>query len=586
MGTDAELQTAWARLVVASLVDGGVREAVISPGSQSTPFVVAALEHPSLRCHSVFDERSAAHFALGQARSTGRASLVVCTSGSAVANYFPAVVEAYESGLPLVVLSADRPPELLGVGANQTTDQIEMFGGHVQFFANLGEPGGDIQQLRAVRRTAARAIDAAHGPRPGPVHLNAQARKPLEPVAPTSAEAIAREAQIEALLAEPLPRVHASRGVDAAAVAEVADAIEAAERPVILAGPVEVWQESMRGALLELAERTGALVLAEPASQLRFGPPSDRVCGGFDALWSSTRWRLATTPDFVLQFGASPVSGAWERLNQTAQIPRVVVHPWAWADPASNAGRFVRATPHAFVAALAQHTLAATPARLEFAGRMIAAERRVWSVAKAVLNEAGTTLTEAAVAPALFESAPAQSAIVLGNSLPIRNVAQWVAPSEKPLRVFSQRGVSGIDGLVSAAAGTSSCEAGPTALLIGDVSFLHDLNGLALAARAERPLVVVVINNGGGRIFEQLPIAERGGDWLPFFTTPHQADLRSAARVYGCHFASVKTPQALDEALAKAYLERTCTVIEALVPPESARQQAAALRARVEDEAS
>ena len=181
MGTAAERQTEWARLVIESLVQAGVRDAVISPGSRSTPFVIAALQQTKLRCASALDERSGAHYALGQARSTLRPTLLLCTSGSAPANYFPAVVEASEAGVPLIVLSADRPPELHHCGANQTTDQTQLYGRHVRFFAQLGEPRDDLLSLRSVRRLMARAMAEATGVKPGPVHVNAQARKPLEP---------------------------------------------------------------------------------------------------------------------------------------------------------------------------------------------------------------------------------------------------------------------------------------------------------------------------------------------------------------------------------------------------------------------
>ena len=244
MGTAADLQTQWARLVIDSFVQAGVGDAIISPGSRSTPFVIAALEHEGLECVSALDERSGAHYALGQARSTLRPSLLLCTSGSAPANYFPAVVEASEAGIPLFVLSADRPPELRGSGANQTTDQIGLYGNKVRFFVDLGEPRDDVLSLRAARRIVAQAVSEALGVKPGPVHINAQARKPLEPM-PASAELLAR---IDAILGEPLTQLYRARPLDpklvedvpALVVDSVAEALDAAARPVILCGPADV----------------------------------------------------------------------------------------------------------------------------------------------------------------------------------------------------------------------------------------------------------------------------------------------------------------------------------------------------------
>ena len=275
MGTRAEQQTEWARLVIDSFVHAGVRQAIISPGSRSTPFVIAALEHGSLECTSAFDERSAAHYALGMARSTLVPSLLICTSGSAPANYFPAIVEASEAGIPLLVLSADRPPELHHCGANQTTDQLGLYGSHVRFFANLGESSSEVLALRAARRLVARAFSEATGPKPGPVHLNAQARKPLES-APATGELRAR---FDAILDEPMTRLHRVRPLDPTlielipplVVDEVAESLDKASRPVVLCGPSDVRSVMFVDVLDTLCERAGSAPFGrdlEPVSLL------------------------------------------------------------------------------------------------------------------------------------------------------------------------------------------------------------------------------------------------------------------------------------------------------------------------------
>ena len=311
MGTAADLQTQWARLVIDSFVRAGVGDAIISPGSRSTPFVIAALEHEGLECASALDERSGAYYALGQARSTLRPSLLLCTSGSAPANYFPAVVEASEAGVPLIVLSADRPPELRRCGANQTTDQIGLYGNKVRFFADLGEPRDDVLSLRAARRTVAQAVSEALGVKPGPVHINAQARKPLEPM-PANAEL---QARIDAILSEPLTKLVRARPLDpklvehvpALVVDSVSEALDSAARPVILCGPADVRNAMFVDSLNELAERSGAVVLAEASSQFRCWSGS-RALGAFDTIWRTDSGRSMCLPDFVLQLGATPVS--------------------------------------------------------------------------------------------------------------------------------------------------------------------------------------------------------------------------------------------------------------------------------------
>jgi len=583
MGTVADLQSEWARLVIESLAQAGIRDAIVSPGSRSTPFVIAALEHDGLLCVRSLDERSGAHYALGQARATGRPSLVLCTSGSAPANYFPAVVEANEAGVPLVVLSADRPPELLSCGANQTTDQIGMYGNHVRFFANLGEPRGDVPSLRAAKRFATQAVATAQGPRSGPAHLNAQARKPLEPVASTDASAAEVHARVNAILGEPLTQLHRAANVDPSIVEQVAQAIDAAARPVILCGPADVRQGIASEAAVRLAERSGGLVLAEAASQFRFGGAARIVLGAFDTIWSADAGRAELAPDFVLQLGRNPVSKGWEQLSGERRLPRVIVHPWAWADPSSSAEAIVHCDVEAFVEQLAQREYDARKRDGDFETRFRTAEQAVWEAAGAILQSAGDALSEAAVGPAVVDALPEGSALVLGNSLPIRDVDRWVPPCDTHLRVFAQRGVSGIDGLVSSAAGVASKERAATTLLVGDVSFLHDVSGLELASQATRPLVIVVINNGGGRIFEQLPIARQGKEaWLRYFTTPHQANLAGAASLYGCRFHSASTVTALSRALEAGHGYAGCTVIEAIVPARSALEQGELLAVRVE----
>jgi len=586
MGTAAELQSAWAKLVIDSFVQAGVVDVVISPGSRSTPYVIAALESDELRCTSAIDERSGAYYALGQARTTLRPSLLLCTSGSAPANYFPAVVEASEAGLPLIVLSADRPPELHGCGANQTTDQNALYGNKVRFFANLGEPRDDTLSLRATRRIVAQAVSESLGVRPGPVHINAQARKPLEPAQPS----VELRSQLEAVLEEPLTVLHRARPLEptlvehvpALVVDTVAEALDRAARPVILCGPGDVRSAMFVDALEDLAERSGAVVLAETTSQLRCWAKS-RALGAFDAIWRTQSGRSMCLPDFVLQLGEAPISKGWEQLCESNQIRRVVVHPWKWADPSSTAEAIVQADIGSFLSAFAKSRFDLFRRDSDFLAAFEWAESAVWDEVSAILDGAGDALTQGGAARAVLDEIPNPSALVLGNSLSIRDVDTWAPPSTKLLTIYSQRGVSGIDGLVSGAAGTASWAERATTLLIGDVSFLHDINGLQLASEVIGPLVIVVVNNGGGRIFEQLPIAKNGdAARLSYFTTPHDADLASAASLYGCQFRSADTVSGLRKALELAYAGEGCSIIEAVVPPQSALNQGRDLLARVE----
>jgi 2-succinyl-5-enolpyruvyl-6-hydroxy-3-cyclohexene-1-carboxylate synthase len=595
------LHIAWAKLFLHAAACSGVRDVVVSPGSRSTPLALAAHESEELRSHFVVDERAAAFFALGQARVSGRPTLLVCTSGTAGAHYFPAVIEASLSGVPLVVVTADRPWELQQTGASQTIDQTRLFGGHVRHFAALGAPEPEAGALRALARTAAQAVARSLGPEPGPVHVNAPFRKPLEPGHDGAAsEPLAREKW--AIVWEAQMQTHPTRSIappvalDAASIDEVARLYENIERGLIVCGPAPAHPEldAYRKEIAALAHVMGFAVLAESTSQLRFGwaPPAGDdgsvVLSAFDALLRSRTFRRRFAPAAILELGAHPTSAGYAQLlAEYPACPRVVVAPFGWSDPTSTATILVRAPLHAFCRALR--------GRLE--GHLGHGRSRAWSRslaaedarARAVIDAAipATDLTEATVARAVIDACPSGSILALGNSSPVRDADLYGFASRKPLRVLHQRGASGIDGLVSGAAGAQRVDSGPVSLLLGDLSLLHDLTGLVLARAATGPLVITVVNNGGGRIFEQLPIGRVLGRSETFercFATPQPIDFAAAAATFGLRFARAATAAQLRAGLAAAHAHPGATLIEAVVPPHDGAERARAIWSRIDDE--
>jgi len=596
-GAPGNLQAEWARLLIGSLADAGVREVVVSPGSRSTPFVLAAAAHPQLTCFDVVDERAAAFFALGRARVTGRPALLLCTSGTAGANYLPAVVEAGMAHLPLLVLTADRPVELAGCGANQTIDQLDLYGDHARRFFDLGAPDAAPGALRALRRAAAQAAFATRHPEPGAVHLNARARKPLEPQpARTDAERALADA-VARLLASPVPRPEVPRRLPpAAAVAELAEACRRTSRGLVVCGPAPVARAADRRLLARLGELTGFPVYAEPASQSRFrgGEAGGTLfLDALDPLLHGARFRELLRPELIVQLGRTPTSGAWDRhlagLATDGDVHHWVLADHGWPDGRSTATRLLFGDPGA--------VLAEVVARLEELGAgadggdrkwrqtLAEAEEAAWRAVDAELA-ADPELSEGKLARAVADALPDGALLVLGNSLPIRQVDAFCRGPGRDLRVACQRGASGIDGVVAGAAGAATAwTEGPTALLVGDVSFLHDLTGLAAARFAERPFVVVVAQNRGGRIFEQLPLATDPagqGAVLDHWTTPHDHDLAGAAALYHLPFERATTPGELDDALRRALDHPGATVVEAVVPPHGAAEESRRVRRRVE----
>lgn len=578
--TEANLLTEWSRLLFASLADAGVTEVVLSPGSRSTPFLVAAEREPRLRCHDAIDERAAAFFALGLARVTGRPAVLLCTSGTAAAHYYPAVIEASLADLPLVVVTADRPLELQDCGAAQTIDQVKLYGGYVRRFYELGTPDPAPSALAGLRRLAAQAVHFATAPGGGPVHLNARARKPLEPVAATTDEERELAARVERLLQQPIVVAHPPAShPDLDVVQQMARRCRATERGLIVAGPGPLSNGRLADGVATLARRTGFPVLAEATSQFRLAATSDAArCDGFDAALRSAPFRAAARPELVIQVGVAPVSTGWERYAAAHEgVTRVVLTTHAWHDPDSTATDLVLGDVGRSLEALAS-ALDGDAAPTDWARMWSDVDSRVWAAVDAELASGGDELSEGQAVRTVVEHLPARSLLMVGNSLPIREVDTFCPSGTAEVGVLSQRGANGIDGLVAGAAGSAAAitDGSPLTVLLGDISFLHDLGGLAAGRGLDVPLVVVVLQNYGGRIFEQLPLADAPGlppRTMDHVVTPHRLALEHAALLFGHRYAAATTVAVLAKALDQAYAHRGCTVVEAIVPPQGAAAQ-------------
>ncbi len=591
----ANLHIAWAELLIDSLVESGVTDAIVSPGSRNTPLLIAALRNDHLEVRAVIDERSAAFFALGRAKMTGLPPLLICTSGTAGAHYYPALIEASKTHTPLLVLTADRPPELHGNAAPQTADQNHLYGNYVRAFIDIGMPDDHDDALAGLRRRAAQAFAASLGPIPGPVHLNAPFRKPLEPKDRNDADK-ELATRIRSLRARPLPQPegdadHAGTSASRAAIANppprtlarFIDACSKSRRGVIVCGPRANGPAAMndRLAIQLFAERAGFPLLAEATSQVRFtGAAEDFRADSFDLFLRSPRFLEGHAPDLIIQFGSTPASKGWEVFlerhtgtrctgGSAPPVPHWVITPHGWNDAQNSATDFLRAEPGPVAAAAADQLGEKDPAataswREEFR----AADQVTQSVIAAHFEESGELLSEGKLARTLIENLPRKSLLAVGNSLPVRNLDIWAPGERANLTVWSQRGVNGIDGLISGAAGAASAFDGPAVLYLGDVSFLHDLPGLALAGRTGHPFVIVIAQNGGGRIFDLLPL---DSDSLPnkkdmdIWTTPHSLGFLHAANLFGHHSFHIKSRQGLRSSLADGLERKGCTVIEATI---------------------
>ena len=536
--------TLWVAALTDELVRGGVSQFVICPGSRSTPMALAVARHPGARVWIHMDERSAGFFALGMAKRSGAPVALLCTSGTAAANFHPAVAEADLSRVPLIVLTADRPHELRDNGAPQTIDQLRLFGQATRWFSDLPLPEGSPELLRYARSVAARAIAASLGPAAGPVQLNLPFREPLVPDAALLAELYA---------APPTPPISARPALHTlpeAAVDGLAARLEQAGRGLILCGPE--CPPGLAPAVARLAARLGFPILADPLSGVRCGG-HDRssVLSAYDAFLRDEGFAARYAPELVLRFGAMPTAKpVLQFLQRHPECRTVVVDGGAgWREPTSLAAEHLPCDELWLCEALL--------ARLEAGGPHDPEWGRAWLAADAAAREAiqaalagRETISEPGVFAKLAELLPAGATLFVGNSMPVRDCDTFFPSSGRPVTIMGNRGANGIDGLVSTALGAVAAGARPLVMALGDLSLYHDANGLLAAKLHGLSATIVLINNDGGGIFSFLPQASERDQFERLFGTPHGLDFRPLAELYGARYTLAASWEAFRAALS------------------------------------
>ena len=517
--------TLWCSVIAEVLVRCGVRTAVTCPGSRSTPLTTALARHPALETVPVLDERSAAFFALGCAKRSGLPTVLVCTSGTAVANFLPAVVEAHESGVPLVVLTADRPPELRDCASGQTIDQQKIFGGFVGFYHEMAVPEASVARLRYARQTVAHACRRALSPHGGPVHLNAPFRDPLAPLADAAAE------PLRALLTESF---FAHLGAEPPSRGSGVWTPPTTQRGVIVAGPVSP------GDPVEYARQVGRIartlgwpVLADALSPVRHhAAEGATIVAHYDALLRDPAWADALAPEAVLCLEGWPTSKVLRGWLERSEPEATVVA----ATEANRDGLNLRARQ--LVATLAELAITAVCPESEYATRWARAETAVAGRLAAAL-EAEREWFEPKAVRVLARHLPAGTPVFVASSMPVRDVEYFWPQNGRETRFFFNRGANGIDGTLSTALGVAHGGA-PTVLLTGDLSLLHDTNGFLLRPKVCGSLTIVLINNRGGGIFEHLPVAQFDPPFEEYFATPQEVDFAGLCAAYGVRHTLVR----------------------------------------------
>ena len=546
---------------VDQLAGAGVRHVCACPGSRSTPLAVKLAEHPGIRLWMHLDERSAAYFGLGLARALRQPVALLATSGTAAANFMPAVVEASLARVPMVVLTADRPHELRDNGAPQTIDQLRLYGEYARWFFDLPEPELSAEQLRLVRAVAARAVGSATAEPAGPVHVNWPFREPLVPVASfASLDGYVAEAEVQVRNARLAP------GQDL--VSALSRALSRASRGLIVCGPQD--DPALPPAVARLAGCLGYPILADPLSGVRFGL-HDRsvVVDTYDAFLRDAATAERFAPEVVVRVGAIPTSKPLlQYLQRYPSARHIVVDPGGWREPTGLATDILHVDPRLLCEALAAE-LPGRPTATHWATKWLEVNLIARQAIEAYVQNVNE-LFEGRVFAELASLLPEATLLYAGNSMPVRDLDTFLAGSARSLRCLANRGANGIDGVVSSALGASAARVGRVVLVIGDVSFYHDLNGLLAARQHQLDLLVVLLNNDGGGIFSFLPQAAAIPDrFEQLLGTPHGLDFRPFVEGYGGTFERVESWHAFAGAVRDGLARGGLQVVE--VPTERKR---------------
>jgi 2-succinyl-5-enolpyruvyl-6-hydroxy-3-cyclohexene-1-carboxylate synthase len=535
----------------------GLRAACTSPGSRSTPLVLALVHEERLECYSHIDERCAGFFALGLAKASGLPVAVACTSGTAAAELLPAAIEAHEAGVPLLLLTADRPPELRESGAGQTIDQIKLYGNAAKWFFEVGNHDATPERLRWMRTLACRAYWRALEGRPGVAHLNFPLREPLVTDEPLPQDDSARSHGQPYVSRRPA-RLHTPEGIQM-----LSEFVASGRRGVLVAGRHE-RPTPLGEAAAAFCASAGWALLADPLSGARRG---EAAIAHYDALLRDEGFAAGARPDAVLRVGDLPTSKplrSW--LAGLDEVPQLILDPeGTWQDPDAVLSCSLSLEPSAALWQLSDTCSSADPDWL--AGWRGADER----AAEAILGTLGAAgLCEPAVAAELGVLLPAEATLFVASSMPVREVESFWPARLDPPRVLCNRGANGIDGTVSSAFGAAATADGPVVLLIGDVALAYDIGGLLAHRRLGLDLTIVLLNNGGGSIFDFLPVAgsqsaQRGDVYTTHIATPTDLDFARAADLYGFGYERVEDLFAFRTSLERSFedgADRGASIIE------------------------
>jgi len=552
----------WSQVIVEQLALSGIIYACISPGSRSTPLTLAFDKNKKIKTFVLPDERSSSFFALGLAKKSKSPVAIVTTSGTAVAELYPAIIEAYQQRVPLIICTADRPAYLRNTGANQTINQNNIYKNHIRFFCDLGLPDLNISSFKRLVNTVNLAVEICLYKNKGPVHLNLPFKKPLEPVSYT-----------DSISKEIFDRIHSKKFYKNMVVKKTGSKIRTAVKAfaenlssfkngiIICGGGIDDNLFPVK--LAKLSQALGYPVFADGTSNIRFGghSKSNIICN-YSGFASLDTFRNKLDADIIIQLGKTPTSKQLLNYFKSSNAKKYLIDEYGdLNDPSKTASEIIEINPSDFCDLLIDY-LPNKPIQINRRlNRIKELNLAAAIIKKEIIENAGFPF-EGRIVTELFSRLRNNCNIMVSNSLPIRDLDYFVSASQKKINVFANRGASGIDGITSTALGIAAASNEPTLLLTGDLAFYHDMNGLLAAMKYSIPLTIVLINNNGGGIFEALPVAKSKNGFREYFKTPHDLDFAHFVIGYNGYYFNIRSWDNFKDQFPKTFSRTRFTVLE------------------------
>ena len=546
--------TIWCDLFIDQLVNLGVKFACVSPGSRSTPLIVSLASNQNIVLHTIVDERSSGFFALGLAKKSGMPVVVVTTSGTAVAELYPAIIEAYYQRVPLIICTADRPPVLRNSGANQTINQHNIYGNHIRYFADAGLP--DLKKLSTIKRLARDVVQYSCYMDKGPVHINFPFEKPFEPNNYTDKIDVSK---IEYSFSN-MKRKEKQPVKNRIELKGLAKKMALIERGLIIAGSNN-YEPGFTKQLVNFSKKFSYPIYVDGAASFRFGNHSKQnIIENLTAIVRAKDFQKHFDPDLIIQFGGAPTSNILLEFFKKSSAEKILINKFGDRnDPSQTTNTVLPIDSTLFCATLNKIDISINKSQWL---KSFQCMNEIASKQKTKFINGASFPFEGRIANEIFESIPSKSNVIISNSLPIRDVDFFASSNKKQINIYTNRGASGIDGINSTALGIAKASKQSNFLIIGDLAFYHDLNGLYNAGKFGIPLTVVLINNNGGGIFESLPISEHKDHFTENFLTPMELNFTKLVQAYGGHFTKIKNWKELSIKIRKSVDIKILSVLE------------------------